>query len=140
MVQSDHRSGLSEEALASGGRLRATTDIDAQLGSQIRTLRVGRSLSQTELGKRIGVSFQQVQKYERGANRISAATLVLIATALDVSATELLQLAGVEQSDSASRNMAMDHMERDLLKTFRAISSAEQRAAILNLMSEIAKT
>ena len=58
--------------------------VDCLVGRRVRMLRVARGLSQTELGREIGVTFQQVQKYERGTNRISASKLHDIARILGV--------------------------------------------------------
>jgi transcriptional regulator with XRE-family HTH domain len=60
---------------------------DLELGKRIRLRRVEQGISQAELGSRIGISFQQVQKYEKGVNRVGAARLQQIATALDVPVT-----------------------------------------------------
>ena len=60
---------------------------DIELGKRIRLRRVEQKISQTELGDKLGVSFQQVQKYEKGVNRVGAARLQQIATALDVPVT-----------------------------------------------------
>ncbi len=57
---------------------------DAEIGRRVRTLRLERGLSQTELGNLINVTFQQVQKYEKGMNRISAGRLQRIAEVLGV--------------------------------------------------------
>jgi transcriptional regulator with XRE-family HTH domain len=57
---------------------------DAEIGQRVRSLRLQRGLSQTELGNLINVTFQQVQKYEKGANRISAGRLQRIAEVLGV--------------------------------------------------------
>jgi len=57
-------------------------DLDAWVGEEIRRRRKVRGLSQSALAAAIGVTFQQVQKYERGANRVSASTLWRIAQAL----------------------------------------------------------
>jgi transcriptional regulator with XRE-family HTH domain len=57
---------------------------DIELGKRIRLRRVEQDISQAQLGDKIGVSFQQVQKYEKGVNRVGAARLQQIATALDV--------------------------------------------------------
>src|SRR5215471_11723967 len=57
---------------------------DAEIGQRVRALRLQRGLSQTELGQLISVTFQQVQKYEKGANRISAGRLQRIAEVLGV--------------------------------------------------------
>lgn len=61
---------------------RAATAIDRFIGLQIRARRMAIGMSQEAMAEAIGVSFQQVQKYEKGANRVSAATLVRIAGAL----------------------------------------------------------
>jgi transcriptional regulator with XRE-family HTH domain len=56
---------------------------DAEIARRVRALRLQRGLSQGELGSALGVTFQQVQKYEKGANRISAGRLYRIAEVLD---------------------------------------------------------
>jgi transcriptional regulator with XRE-family HTH domain len=66
---------------------RSTGKHDVELGKRIRLRRVEQHISQTELGDKLGVSFQQVQKYEKGVNRVGAARLQQIATALDVPIT-----------------------------------------------------
>ncbi|WP_082064498.1 helix-turn-helix domain-containing protein [Brevundimonas sp. KM4] len=63
--------------------------IDIQIGKTIRDRRVALGLTQSELGGAIGVSFQQVQKYERGANRVAASTLLQVAGALRCSVADL---------------------------------------------------
>jgi transcriptional regulator with XRE-family HTH domain len=59
------------------------TDFDRYVGERIREARHGCKMSQTELGKLLGVSFQQVQKYETGANRAPSARLERMVTALN---------------------------------------------------------
>lgn len=58
--------------------------IDKFVGSRVRARRVGLRLSQTNLGQAIGVTFQQIQKYENGSNRIGASNLFKISNALGV--------------------------------------------------------
>jgi transcriptional regulator with XRE-family HTH domain len=60
---------------------------EIEMGKKIRLRRVEQRLSQSDLGEQLGVSFQQVQKYEKGVNRVGATRLQQIATALDVSVT-----------------------------------------------------
>ncbi|MCR6629699.1 MAG: helix-turn-helix domain-containing protein [Magnetospirillum sp.] len=67
-----------------GRRRRSADPIDAHLGARIRLRRTLMGLSQTELGRALGVTFQQVQKYERGTNRLSAAMLYRLTRVLDV--------------------------------------------------------
>lgn len=58
--------------------------IDRHVGTRIRGRRVGLRISQTKLGQSIGVTFQQIQKYESGTNRVGASNLFKIAKALGV--------------------------------------------------------
>ncbi|MEO1293755.1 MAG: helix-turn-helix transcriptional regulator, partial [Pseudomonadota bacterium] len=59
-------------------------DIDVHVGLRLRQRRWMLGLTQQQLGERIGIKFQQVQKYETGQNRISASRLYELATALEV--------------------------------------------------------
>ena len=63
---------------------RSVTPVDAYLGARMRHRRSELGLSQTALGEKLGVTFQQIQKYESGVNRVSAARLFEICEALDV--------------------------------------------------------
>ena len=69
---------------------RAATDIDKALGARIRSLRTPLGIRQADLARIVGVSYQQIQKYEHGANRISVSTLFAVAQALGVSASSLV--------------------------------------------------
>ena len=72
--------------------------IDRLVGQNIRAFRTMRKMTQGALGERIGVTFQQIQKYEQGINRVSSSKLVEIAKVLDVHMSALfgatLQEAG----------------------------------------------
>ena len=69
---------------------RGRNPVDILVGRNIRIHRLDQGLSQTELGKQIGVTFQQVQKYENGVNRISMGRLTRIGRLLNVDITYLL--------------------------------------------------
>lgn len=62
---------------------RTTTSVDRLVGDNIRKARKHACLTQTELGQRVGRTFQQIQKYEKGHNRVSAGMLFEIAEKLD---------------------------------------------------------
>ena len=62
-----------------------SAQLELAIGARMRTRRRQLGLSQSDLAERLGVSFQQVQKYERGANRVAASTLLAAARALNVS-------------------------------------------------------
>jgi transcriptional regulator with XRE-family HTH domain len=72
-----------------------TSIFDVALGSKIRSLRRSRGLSLTELGTIVGVSYQQVQKYESGRSEMSAARVWDIAQALGVDVTAVFSAASV---------------------------------------------
>ena len=87
-ARSNEKSALAGYVPKQKGRRTASADgpdpIDVHVGGRIRLRRTLMGLSQTGLGEVIGLTFQQVQKYERGANRVSASMLYRIAEALDV--------------------------------------------------------
>lgn len=70
------------------------TDIDRLIGRRIRKRRKALGLSLAALGAVLGVTYQQVQKYEAGSNRISAAQLVSLAETLDVPSGYFLERTG----------------------------------------------
>ncbi len=65
----------------------ACDEIDIEIGRRLRQARVAAGLTQTELGVRLGISFQQIQKYEKGRNRIGGGRLYKIARLLGVKIT-----------------------------------------------------
>jgi len=105
---------------------RKTTDADVRIGKQIRTIRNLMGMSQSELGKRVGLTFQQIQKYENAKNRVSASKLEEIALALNVPVFGFYEGTTVPEMDmkgfyrlakswgnlktEKSRNMVMDFM------------------------------
>jgi len=64
--------------------------VDAAVGDRIRRLRQLRHLSQSRLGEAVGLSFQQIQKYESGKNRMALSTFVRICEALDCRPSEVM--------------------------------------------------
>lgn len=67
------------------------TAVDAKVGQRIQALRTAAGLSQTELGQQIGVTSQQVQKYENGTDRVGAGRLPLVAKSLGVPIAALFE-------------------------------------------------
>jgi len=78
--------------------------LDRQIGKRLRDARVLRGLSQEKLGEIVGVSFQQVQKYENGTNGLSPARMRRFAEGLGVAINHLLGVTDIEMPDiKASR-------------------------------------
>lgn len=83
---------------------------DAEVGRAVRARRLEQCMSQTELGGMIGVTFQQVQKYEKGVNRIGAGRLQRLCEALHVPPSYFL---GAPHTDDAGHKG--DHADKSLL-------------------------
>lgn len=83
---------------------RGADPIDLYVGAQARARRILLGLSQEKLAEGLGITFQQVQKYERGSNRISASRLYNMAELLDVPITYFFE--GVDGRDGASKASA----------------------------------
>jgi transcriptional regulator with XRE-family HTH domain len=71
--------------------LRGATAIDRYIGARMRERRLTLNMSQDQVGKELGVSFQQVQKYEKGVNRVSASRLFEICRVLNVSLASMFE-------------------------------------------------
>ena len=85
-----------------------TAQLELIIGARMRTRRRQLGLSQSDLAERLGVSFQQVQKYERGANRVAASTLLAAAQTLSTSIAWLVgeEASGREDDDDVFRALA----------------------------------
>ena len=112
--------------------------VDTLVGERIRLLRKRRNMSQTDLGKALGVTFQQVQKYEKGKNRVGASRLHQVALALNVSVTELFGGAAVTDK-AATRSPAFDPQALRLAEAFVKISDKEVRSLLVDLVEAMAR-
>ncbi len=109
---------------------------DISVGKRIRYRRKMLGLSQKQLGHSLGVTFQQIQKYEKGINRVSAGRLQEIATLLDVSVCFFYADLSPEAHVSSPDATGISNKEEDfLLKSFRELKPKKQKA-ILCLLSD----
>jgi transcriptional regulator with XRE-family HTH domain len=113
--------------------------LELAIGARMRTRRRQLGLSQSDLADKLGVSFQQVQKYERGANRVAASTLVAASVALG---TTVAWLVGEEASGRDDDEDVFRALSRpgalEILQAFNAINDAPARMALLALVREMA--
>lgn len=116
----------------------ATAD-DHALGVRITALRKAKGLSQTEVGKALGVSFQQVQKYERGLNRIGAGRLHSIANFFAVPVSSLYGDADDPAGELEIFGLIALPGAADLLRAFAKIDNAELRRNVLAIASTAAR-
>jgi transcriptional regulator with XRE-family HTH domain len=113
--------------------------LDVMVGVKIRIFRTHRGLSQSDLAEKIGVAFQQVQKYESGANRVGASRLSRIAAALGISIGELFEPSQHKSPNSKSPFHLL--AERDalrVLKAFARTTDPRVRRAIARLVESVA--
>jgi transcriptional regulator with XRE-family HTH domain len=113
--------------------------IDVLVGHNIRIGRLQVALSQTELGARVGVTFQQIQKYEKGANRIGASRLQQIADALRVPIPTLFDGAPTahHSSQQSVRGILAKPQALRLLLAFDQINDEAARRVVLHLVESI---
>ncbi|KQW69218.1 hypothetical protein ASE17_12775 [Phenylobacterium sp. Root77] len=113
--------------------------VDVAIGARMRLRRKSLGISQGVLSERVGVSFQQIQKYERGANRVSGSMLVAIASALDTTVGWLVGEEGglSDAADEVIQALALTGAV-ELLEAFAAIPHASARAALVTLAQEMA--
>jgi transcriptional regulator with XRE-family HTH domain len=120
------------------GRGRASADspdpIDIEVGQNLRQARLARGYSQTELGEALGISFQQVQKYERGTNRLSASRLVRAARFLRIGCADLLPPEDQHQTPPIVNRLAEVSGLVDVVDAYCAVSDPTLRRDLLNLL------
>jgi len=98
---------------------------DKALGERIRTRRILAKMSQGELGDHLGVSFQQVQKYEKGVNKVGDVRLAEIAGALGESVGYFQSDAAVSKAGQEMQELMTDRLN---LRICRALSGIEDQA------------
>jgi transcriptional regulator with XRE-family HTH domain len=123
-------------------RKKAPNPIDQHVGSRVRMRRFMLSMSQEKLGAALGLTFQQVQKYEKGANRIGASRLQQISHILQVPVAFFFE--GATNALAPALSMAeIDDFVSDLdglrlIRAFMRIDNAALRRRIVMLVQEIA--
>ncbi len=124
---------------------RAANAIDRKLGQRVRTRRLEIGMSQERLAELLGVTFQQVQKYEKGVNRIAASRLHDIAAALDMPVARFFEgLAGARTAGVAES--AKDYIDdalatpegAQLMALFASIKSVKVRRRVVELVKALA--
>jgi transcriptional regulator with XRE-family HTH domain len=118
---------------------------DVHVGRRVRMRRMMLGMSQEKLGDALGITFQQVQKYEKGTNRISASRLQRIAEVLQVVVPFFFEglpdgagAPGATPPPSYVSDFLATTDGLNLTKAFMQIPSAQLRRSIVNLVEEIA--
>ncbi len=122
---------------------KAPSDADRRIGERLRLRRIALGLSQEKLGEALGVTFQQVQKYEKGANRMGAGRLQQAARVLGVPIAAFYDDGGFGGAEAGSRaeNAATPDLtaeEAALLAAYRNVGDANLRKRIQQLVQAMA--
>jgi transcriptional regulator with XRE-family HTH domain len=116
--------------------------IDVHVGRRIRIRRLLAGMNQETLAKELGLTFQQVQKYEGGANRVSASRLSAIADVLGMPISFFFQGFGVDATpEERERRERMERSETiDLIRFFYAIPDERVRERFLEMVKVVAES
>lgn len=126
----------------------ANHPVDGHVGSRLRMRRTLLGISQQKLGGKIGLTFQQIQKYERGANRIGASRLFELSRVLDVKPAYFFEempeagtnaVAGLEEpSDEFDHDFLGKRETLELVRAYYKIDNLEVRKRIFDVIKALA--
>lgn len=114
---------------------RNVTEIDKIVGNKIKEIRKSKKISQTKLAEIIGITFQQVQKYENGTNRISISRLYDIAQALNIEIEQLISQNTINEANAQKEKITADKF----VDIFDNINDENTKNSIVALIETIAK-
>jgi len=116
--------------------------VDVHVGARMRQRRTLLGMSQEKLGTAVGLTFQQIQKYERGANRVSASKLWEIAAALKTPVAYFYDGLGLNDASAAQRDAAQEFLLStegiELIAAFPRITEPAVRRKIVELVRVVA--
>jgi transcriptional regulator with XRE-family HTH domain len=141
------KSGPKPRGMTAGSPTKEPQDVDRHVGSRVRMQRMLVGMSQEKLGEACGITFQQIQKYEKGMNRMGASRLHQIARFLQVPVEFFYEGvpsgpdSGKPLADTSSRAMTdflatSDGLE--LVKVFMAVKDAKVRRRIIDMTKAVA--
>lgn len=130
---------MSDERLANG--------VDKRIGQRVKQRRLELGMSQERLAEVLGVTFQQIQKYEKGANRVAASRLFDLASALNVAIAYFYEgltpgapVGGIaEEGQDFVYDMLATPEGQQLLQIFGAIRSPKVRRRVVELVRALAE-
>jgi transcriptional regulator with XRE-family HTH domain len=114
--------------------------IDMRVGQRVRAYRLSRGMTQMALGERVGVTFQQIQKYERGINRMGSSRLKKVATILGISVAALFGEDQNHSDETIDGLLSETHCQQyttRLLRAFDAIKDSRQRLALVQFVESM---
>jgi transcriptional regulator with XRE-family HTH domain len=118
---------------------RSATPVDVRIGILIRAQRRSKGLSLNEFADAIGVAYQQIQKYEKGANRVPSGRLEQIAKVLDMSPSDFFEGSGNPKGEPEALALVRSAPALRLLRAFKAIKSRSARYRLLEIAEKMAR-
>ncbi len=113
--------------------------VDVAVGARIRVRRRQIGWSQTQLANGVAITFQQIQKYERGSNRVSASMLVKIAALLDTTVAALVGEDGSEPYDVAVYAQLAMAGASEMVEAYCLVGNPEVRSALVLLARALSR-
>ena len=111
--------------------------VDDHVGARIRLRRTMLGMTQEQLAAALAISYQQIQKYETGANRVSAGRLFEISQRLDVEVSYFFEGADPSGMPKELPHGGRNRIAIDLVRNFLEIANEDQRAALANLVKTL---
>lgn len=108
---------------------------DVALGAKVRVRRIEQRMSQTDLAQALGVTFQQVQKYEKGTNRIASSRLKTIAEVLDIEVNFFMESTSKNESNLMA--LVMDKASQRMLVAFSKLKDGPMRQKFVGLLEQL---
>ena len=124
---------------------RSPNQTDVYIGKRMKMQRLARGLSQTDVAKRLGITFQQIQKYERGVNRVGAGRLQEMANLLGVTPAFFFEdgprlKPGQSEEASETTELLANKYNLALAQAYNRIRSRTVRRNVLELVEGLAET
>ena len=117
--------------------------VDRLVGQRVRLARLAKGMSQSGLGDAVGVTFQQIQKYEKGANRVSASKLSECAAILDVDIAYFFEVGAKhttrgKRPGSRASSLNLDRVDFAILQSLSEIKDPRLKRKLLGLITCLA--
>jgi transcriptional regulator with XRE-family HTH domain len=119
---------------------RGPQTVDKIVGRNVRIYRLAKGLSQTDLANELGITFQQIQKYEKGTNRVGSGRLFEISTILGISVMQLFEGskgAQAKNDDASPINLLADPLSLRLVQAFSEIAERRTRHSLVVLVESM---
>jgi len=114
------------------------SEVDRLVGDRIRRRRILMGLTQDQLGESLGISYQQIQKYETGANRVSAGRLYLIGERLEVAPGWFFDPAKSDASSDDFEEIGSSRLLMEFVRSFARIQDERVKSVLVALVKAMA--